>query len=163
MLLTDPVAVRASEGGNRMPAAPAGSLVEILLVEDSPDHADLMIEALNEGTLRIKINLVENGADAVAYLRRQDAFAGATLPDLILLDLGLPRMNGHEVLAEIKGDEHLRRIPIVILTGSLNEEDFVRAYDLQANCCVAKPQDLEEFTRAVQMIERFWRTVPRRS
>jgi CheY-like chemotaxis protein len=137
--------------------------VEVLLVEDNEGDAQLMIEALKEGNLWTNINVVDNGEEAVAYLRGEGPYAGATPPHLILLDLHLPLMNGHEVLAEIKGNERLRRIPIVILTASQDEEDFRRAYDLFANCCVGKPEDYQEFKRAVRRIELFWMTIPRRS
>jgi len=135
--------------------------VDILLVEDSPDDADLMMEALKEGTLATRVTLVEDGEKAVDYLRRQGVFATAMPPDLILLDLHLPRKNGHEVLTEIKQDSVLRRIPVVIMSCSDNDAAFLMAYDLHANCCVSKPADQEQFALVVQKIERFWLQVAR--
>jgi len=139
-----------------MPTHRETTVVEILLVEDSSADATLMIEALQEGRLGAHITVLDNGEDALAYLRREGTLATAAPPDLILLDLFLPRMNGHEVLAAIKQDALLRRIPIVIMTSSENEHDFVSAYDLRANCCVPKPADQEQFALAVQKIEQFW-------
>jgi len=140
-----------------MQAVRLSTPVEILLVEDSPDDADLMVEALHQGTLTANVTIVEDGQSAIDYLR------GSASPDLILLDLHLPRMNGHEVLAEVKQDARLRRIPIVILTSSINEKDFVSAYELHANCCVSKPSDQEQFAQAVKRIETFWLQVARRA
>jgi CheY-like chemotaxis protein len=140
-----------------------GSLpVQILLVEDSPDDAELMIEALTEGTLDVRVCLVEDGEAALLYLRRQGEYAEAPPPDLILLDLHLPRKNGFEVLAEQKGDPQLRHIPVVILTASDDEREFVRLYDLHANCCVSKPVDQEEYALVVKKIEHFWLHVANR-
>jgi len=136
--------------------------VEILLVEDSRDDADLMVEALREGTLDPRISVVEDGEEAMLFLRRQGDHADAPAPDLVLLDLHLPRKNGHEVLAELKQDPLLRRIPVVILTATTNEGAIVSAYELHANCCVCKPADQDEFAEAVRRIERFWLTVARR-
>jgi chemotaxis family two-component system response regulator Rcp1 len=146
----------AVPGERRMSATPTNRTIEILLVEDSPDDADLMTEALREGRLEVKIHRVGNGEEAMAFLYRQGPFTASPRPDLILLDLHLPRMNGHEVLAELKRDAAFRRIPIVIITSSENEQDIVRAYDLYANCCVCKPADQEQFALAVQKIEQFW-------
>jgi two-component system, chemotaxis family, response regulator Rcp1 len=145
-----------------MAATSPGRPVEILLVEDSPDDADLMRDALEEGCLNPHITVVDNGEDAVAYLRQQVESAVSTTPDLILLDLYLPRMNGHEVLAAIKQHALLRRIPIVIMTSTDNEETIRIAYDLHANCCVTKPADQEQFAEAVKKIETFWLRVARR-
>jgi two-component system response regulator len=131
-------------------------VVRVLLVEDSPDDAELMKEALKDSFLEIRVTVVEDGADAVDYLRRQGRFAAVPRPDLILLDLHLPRKNGHEVLEEIKQDSELRRIPVVVMTGSDKETDILGAYDLHANCCVCKPADQEQFAQAVKKIERFW-------
>jgi CheY-like chemotaxis protein len=130
--------------------------VEILLVEDSPDDADHMREALDESELRTNVTVVEDGEDAILYLRRQGPFAAAIRPDLILLDLHLPRKSGQEVLAEIKEDESLRRIPVIIMTSLDSERVFQDAYDLHANCCVRKPADLEQFALTVKKIEHFW-------
>jgi len=136
--------------------------VDVLFVEDSPDDADLMIEALNDGQLRPRVTLVEDGEQALAYLHRQGAYLDALRPNLILLDLHLPRKNGHEVLAEIKEDAALRRIPVVILTASENEQAILQAYDLHANCCVCKPADQEQFALVVRKIEQFWLRFARR-
>jgi CheY-like chemotaxis protein len=155
MLTPHPALAMALSGERRMMHTRATS-VEILLVEDSPADADLMTEALKEGSLNNRITWVENGEEAMAYLRRQGPFARSASPDLILLDLHLPRMNGYEVLAEVKQDDALRRIPIVIMTSSDNEDAIVKAYDLFANCCVSKPADQEQFALAVKKIERFW-------
>jgi len=131
--------------------------VQILLVEDSPDDADLMKLALREGTLASHLTIVEDGEEAMDYLRQHAA------PDLILLDLHLPRKNGHEVLAEIKEDHLLRRIPVVILTSTDNEQALLTAYDLHANCCLTKPADQDQFSRVVKRIEHFWLHVVRRA
>jgi CheY-like chemotaxis protein len=136
--------------------------VEVLLVEDSPDDADLMVAALNEGDLKLHVTVVEDGEEAMSYLRRQGAYTASPRPDLVLLDLHLPRKNGYEVLDEVKNDDELRRIPVVILTSSDNEHAINRAYDLHANCCVCKPANQEEFSEAVRKIERFWLTVVKR-
>jgi two-component system, chemotaxis family, response regulator Rcp1 len=141
-----------------MPEAREHNLIEILLVEDSPSDAELMVEALNEGKLNTRITVVDDGVEAMEYLHR----CGKSQPDLILLDLHLPRMSGHEVLAEVKKDPLLLRIPIIVLTSSDNEQAFLDAYDLHANCCVSKPVDQEQFSRAVMKIEHFWLHVARR-
>lgn len=148
-----------------MSAAPPNVSVEILLVEDTEDDAELMADALKEGRLNQivpTIAVVDDGEKAIAYLRRQGPYATEPTPDLILLDLGLPRKSGLEVLAEIKQDPLLRRIPVVILTSSTSEEAFTEAYDLHANCCVSKPMDQAEFEQAVKKIEHFWLHVARR-
>jgi len=132
--------------------------INVLLVEDSRDDADLMVEALHEGMLPLRIEVVEDGEEAMDYLRRQ----GTSLPDLILLDLHLPRMNGQQVLKEIKNDPRLLRIPVIILTSSDNEKTLVKAYDEHANCCVLKPADQEQFAQAVKRIETFWLQIARR-
>jgi CheY-like chemotaxis protein len=139
-----------------MPARPTRRLVEVLLVEDSAGDAELMIEALSESTLTIRVTVVEDGEQALHYLRRHDPFPSAARPDLILLDMHLPRLNGHEVLAEIKQDDSLRSIPVVFLTAFDTEETIRTAYDLHANCCIRKPSDLEQFALAVKKIEAFW-------
>jgi len=146
-----------------MPADRDSRLLQILLVEDSADDADLMVEALREGTLDSRIHVVEDGEQALAYLRRQGAYAAVAIPDLILLDLHLPRKNGFEVLAEVKEDSLLRRIPVVVLTSSDSEEAVLRAYDLQANCYVTKPANQEQFALVVQKIEQFWLRFVRRA
>jgi CheY-like chemotaxis protein len=146
-----------------MLGARADAPIDILVVEDTPDDADLMVEALREGRLNVRVDVVEDGEKAMAYLRRVGEYADRSSPDLILLDLHLPRMNGYEVLAEIKQDEVLRRIPVVIMTSSSKEQAILDAYDLHANCCVSKPADLDEYARAVAQIERFWLHVARRT
>jgi len=133
-----------------------GEMIEILLVEDSPDDADLTIDALRDGKVRNRISLVEDGVEAMAFLRRQGKYASAPRPDLILLDLNLPRKNGREVLAEVKHDPDLRRIPVVVMTSSDDEKDIVAAYNLYVNCYVTKPVDLDQFIRVVKSIEHFW-------
>jgi len=146
-----------------MPTDRETAMVEILLVEDSPDDANLMIEALAGGCLNAHITWVDNGDEALDFLRRQGKYTASGPANLVLLDLILPRKNGHEVLTDIKQDPILRRIPIVIMTGTDNEEAFRMAYDLHANCCVSKPADQEEFVLAVKKIETFWLRVARRS
>ncbi len=136
-------------------------LVEILLVEDSPSDAELTAEALRESGLRNRLSLAEDGVDALEFLRQQGKYADAPRPDLILLDLNLPRKDGREVLAEIKADVDLRRIPVVVLTTSAAEEDVVRAYNLNANCYISKPVDLEQFIEVIKSIDDFWLTVVR--
>jgi chemotaxis family two-component system response regulator Rcp1 len=133
--------------------------IEVLLVEDNPGDVRLTKEALKEGRLLNKINVVGDGMEAMAYLRREGNYADAVVPDLILLDLNLPKKDGREVLAEIKADPKLRRIPVVVLTTSSAEEDILKTYDLHANCYVTKPVDLDQFIHVVKSIEDFWITV----
>jgi chemotaxis family two-component system response regulator Rcp1 len=135
---------------------PARPAVNVLLVEDSPNDAELMVEALAEGDLPLRVTVVDDGEKAIDYLRKRGAHRGATRPDLILLDLHLPRKNGHEVLADIKQDESLRLIPVVLLTAFDTEEAIREAYDRHVNCCVRKPSDLDQFAQAVKKIETFW-------
>lgn len=135
------------------------SSVEILLVEDNPGDVRLTREALKEGRLLNHMNVVNDGMEAMDFLRREGKYVDAVAPDLILLDLNLPKKDGREVLAEIKADPKLRRIPVVILTTSSAEEDILKTYDLHANCYVTKPVDLGQFIRVVQSIEDFWFTV----
>jgi two-component system, chemotaxis family, response regulator Rcp1 len=139
-----------------MAALASRIVIEILLVEDSHGDAELMVEALSESELTIRVTVVEDGEEAIAYLRRQGPHREATRPDLILLDLHLPRKNGHEVLADIKEDESLRLIPVVMLTAFDSDEAIKEAYDRHVNCCVRKPSDLDQFARAVKTIENFW-------
>jgi len=134
----------------------AQSDVEILLVEDNPGDVRLTREALKEGKVRNKLNVVMDGDAALAYLRREGDYASATRPDLILLDLNLPKRDGREVLAEIKKDPSLKRIPVVILTTSSAEKDVLQTYDLQANCYITKPVQLAEFLSVVKSIDDFW-------
>ncbi|WP_426756872.1 response regulator [Myxococcus sp. Y35] len=138
-----------------------GSPIEILLVEDNPGDVRLTIEALKEGKVRNRLSVARDGVEALAFLRRVGAYSNAARPDLILLDLNLPRKDGREVLAEIKVDPSLRRIPVVVLTTSKAEEDILRTYDLHANCYIAKPVDLEQFISVVRSIDDFWLSVVR--
>jgi CheY-like chemotaxis protein len=130
--------------------------IEILLVEDNPGDARLTLEAFKEGKVINNVSVVRDGVEALAYLRRQPPYGNARQPDIILLDLNLPRKDGREVLAEIKADEHLKQIPVVVLTTSVAEEDIARAYGSHANCYISKPVDLEQFLRVAHSIESFW-------
>jgi chemotaxis family two-component system response regulator Rcp1 len=138
-----------------------GGPIEILLVEDNPGDVRLTIEALKEGKVHNRLSVAKDGVDALAFLRRAGTYANAARPDLILLDLNLPRKDGREVLAEIKMDPVLRRIPVVVLTTSKAEEDILRTYDLHANCYITKPVDLEQFISVVKSIDDFWLSVVR--
>ena len=133
--------------------------IEILLVEDSPTDAFLTQEAFNRSKLLNKVHVVDNGADAIAFLRRQNAYAKSPRPDLILLDLNLPRKDGKEVLQEIKSDDDLKTIPVVILTSSKEEEDVVRSYKLHANCFITKPVEFQRLSEVVKSIREFWFSV----
>jgi CheY-like chemotaxis protein len=133
--------------------------IEILLVEDSPGDARLAREALQDAKVRNHLHWVDNGEEAMSFLRKEGKHARVPRPDLILLDLNLPRKDGREVLAEIKGDADLKRIPVVILTVSKDEEDVLKTYNLHANCFITKPIDLNQFIKIVKSIEDFWLTV----
>ena len=133
--------------------------VEILLVEDNPGDERLTREALREGKVYNNLHWVKDGVEAMEFLRRQGRHAGAARPDIVLLDLNLPRKDGREVLQDIKGDAELKRIPVVVLTTSKAEEDVLRSYNLHANCYVTKPVDLEKFIVVVKSIDAFWLTV----
>jgi CheY-like chemotaxis protein len=133
--------------------------IEILLVEDSPADVLLTREAFEQNRIVNRIHVAEDGVQAMDFLYRRGEYASAPRPDLILLDLNLPRKNGREVLAEIKADPDLRKIPIVVLTTSNAEEDILRAYDLNANCYVIKPVGFDNFMQAVQSIRHFWFSV----
>jgi len=133
--------------------------IEILLIEDNPGDARLTTEALKEAKVRNKLTHIADGIEGLAFLRQQGKYAGAQRPDLILLDLNLPRKDGREVLAEIKADDRLKRIPVVILTTSQAEEDILKAYNLNANCYVSKPVDLDQFIKVVRTIKDFWLTI----
>ena len=135
------------------------SPIEILLVEDNPGDERLTREALKEGKVYSNLHTVKDGVEAMEYLRRQGKFSGVPRPDIILLDLNLPRKDGREVLEEIKRDDNLKRIPVVVLTTSKAEEDVLRTYNLHANCYVTKPVDLEKFMVVVRTIDSFWLTV----
>ncbi len=130
--------------------------ISILLVEDNPGDVRLTVEALKEGKILNQMAVVADGIEAMDFLRNSD---NQTRPDLIMLDLNLPRMSGREVLAAIKADEALRRIPVVVLTTSDSEQDILDSYNMHANCYVTKPVDLEQFIKVVRSIEEFWLTV----
>jgi CheY-like chemotaxis protein len=132
---------------------------EILLVEDNPGDIRLTREILREGKVPNTLHSVVDGVEAMAFLRRQGSFAHSPRPDLILLDLNLPKKDGREVLAEIKADLQLRQIPVVVMTTSKADEDVLRSYDLHANCYIPKPVDLDQFIRVIRSIEDFWLTV----
>lgn len=130
--------------------------VEILLVEDNPGDARLAQEALKEGSVTSRLHIVPDGVEAMSFLRQEGRYAGSPRPHVILLDLNLPRKDGRQVLAEIKEDDGLRRIPVVVLTTSQAEQDIVTSYDLHANCYISKPVDLDRFLTVVRSIEDFW-------
>ncbi len=133
--------------------------MEILLVDDNPGDVRLTAEALKDGEVENRLHTAKDGMEAIAFLRRKGRYTDAPRPDLILLDLNMPRMNGRQVLAEIKEDSALRHIPVVILTGSREMDDIVKTYDLHANCYVTKPIDFEQFTMMVKSITDFWLTI----
>lgn len=135
--------------------------ISVLLIEDDPGDVELTTELLNGSKLKLNLNVVEDGEKAIKYLRKEGTYADKPTPDLILLDLNLPRKDGREVLKEIKKDPRLRRIPVVILTTSQAEQDIVDTYDLGASCYVNKPVGLEEFKKVVKSIDEFWLTVVR--
>jgi chemotaxis family two-component system response regulator Rcp1 len=131
-------------------------LVEILLVEDNPGDVRLTQEVFKEGKVRNQLSVVRNGEEALAFLRQEGRFASVLRPDMILLDLNLPRKDGRAVLAEIKADPGLKRIPVIILTTSEAESDLIQTYNLHANCYIVKPVELDQFIEAVKRIEGFW-------
>jgi two-component system response regulator len=133
--------------------------IEILLVEDSPSDAALTKEALEVGKIANNLNRVVDGVEAMEYLRRQGTFAKAPRPDLIMLDLNLPRKDGREVLRELKGDPSLRTIPVIVLTTSRSDKDVLQSYELNANCYITKPVDFQHFIDVVKSIENFWLSV----
>jgi chemotaxis family two-component system response regulator Rcp1 len=133
-----------------------GRPVEILLVEDNPGDVRLTAEALQDGKVWNRLSVAPDGVEALAFLRREGTHVAAPRPDIILLDLNLPKKDGRQVLAEIKSDTDLRRIPVVILTTSKAEEDIVKTYDLHANCFITKPVDFVQFLNVVQAVEDFW-------
>jgi chemotaxis family two-component system response regulator Rcp1 len=140
-------------------APTSGRPIEILLVEDNPGDVRLTLEALRESKVRNKLHVARDGVEAMAFLRREGQYAGTVRPDLILLDLNLPRMDGREVLSAIKSDARFKTIPVVVLTTSRAEQDILRSYELQANCYITKPVDLEQFITVVKSIEDFWLTI----
>lgn len=138
---------------------PSGKAIDILLVEDSPGDIRLAQVALKESKVRNKLFVVQDGVEAMAFLRRQGRYAESPRPDLILLDLNLPRKGGREVLAEIKNDEELKRIPVVVLTVSRDKEDILKSYDNHANCYISKPLDFSQFMEITKSIEQFWLSI----
>ena len=134
----------------------------ILLVEDNPGDVRLTQESLKDSKLLNFISVVNDGVEAMAFLRREGKYVEAPRPDLILLDLNLPKKDGREVLAEIKTDEQLRRIPVVVLTTSSADQDILKTYDLHANCYIIKPVNLDQFTKVVKALEEFWFTIVKR-
>ncbi|HIE30944.1 MAG TPA: response regulator [Methanosarcinales archaeon] len=138
-----------------------GKPIEILLVEDNPGDVRLTLEALNDGKMKNNMHVAKDGVEALQFLQRVGKYADAPCIDLILLDLNLPKKDGREVLAEIKADEDLKHIPVIVLTTSMAEQDIFRAYDLHANCYVTKPINLDQFIKVVKSIEEFWLTVVR--
>jgi CheY-like chemotaxis protein len=133
--------------------------IDILLVEDNPGDVDLAREALGMGKLHNTLHVAQDGVVAMDFLRKAGKYAAAPRPDLIILDLNLPRKDGRQVLAEIKEDDDLKRIPVVILTTSSAEEDILKTYNLHANCYITKPIDMKQFLRVVQSIEEFWLSI----
>lgn len=133
--------------------------VDILLVEDNPGDARLAVEALKEGNISNRLHVVPDGVEAMAFLRREGKYSDAPRPHVVLLDLNLPRKDGRQVLAEVKTDDGLKRIPIVVLTTSQAEQDITKSYELHANCYITKPVDLDRFITVIRSIEDFWCTV----
>ena len=144
-----------------MPDPTPAQPIEVLLVEDDPGDVLMTQEAFHDYKIANRLSVVTNGEDAIAYLRKQGRFADATTPDLVLLDLNLPRRNGRDVLRDVKADPVLRRIPVVVLTTSDAEEDVLASYDLHANAYVRKPVDFEQFVAAVRAIDEFFISVVR--
>ncbi|MBA4374479.1 MAG: response regulator [Thermodesulfovibrio sp.] len=136
-----------------------GRPIDILLVEDNPGDVRLTQEALKEAKVKNDLHVVCDGVEAMAFLRKQGIYRDVPRPDMVLLDLNMPRKNGHEVLKEIKSDDNLKRIPVVVLTVSKDEEDIVKSYNLHANCFITKPVDLNQFLTVVKSIEDFWLTI----
>jgi chemotaxis family two-component system response regulator Rcp1 len=135
--------------------------IEILLVEDNPGDVRLMMETLREGKIRNRISVAEDGVEALAFLRHEGKYGSVPRPDLILLDLSLQRKNGQEVLAEIKQDAELKRIPVCVITSSAAEKDILQAYENYVNCYLTKPVDLEQFIAVVRSVEDFWLSIVR--
>jgi len=133
--------------------------IEILLVDDNEGDVRLAVETLRDSKIHNHVNIARDGVEAMAYLRKEGEFANAIRPDLIFLDLNMPRKDGREVLEEVKSDSELKRIPIVILTISQAEQDILKSYNLHANCFITKPVDLQQFVKVVQTIEEFWFTI----
>jgi CheY-like chemotaxis protein len=152
MQITNHKSQNTNHGGKMKP-------VDMLLVEDNPGDARLAKEALKDAKVHNNLYWVQDGVEAIAFLRREDNYSEAPRPDVILLDLNLPKKDGREVLADIKADEDLRSIPVVILTVSGAEEDILKTYDLHANCYIQKPLDLDQFVEVVKSIRDFWLTI----
>ena len=133
--------------------------IEILLVEDNPADVRLTVEALKEEKIYNNLHVVTDGVEAIAFLRREGKYAKAVRPDLILLDLNLPRKDGREVLKEIKSDDNLKAIPVVVLTISKSEEDIIKSYNLHANCYITKPVDLNQFIKVIRSVQEFWLSI----
>ena len=142
-----------------MNASRGGRPIQILMVEDNPDDIELTVEALKDGRVANSLTVIKDGEEAISYLRCQGKHSHAVRPDLILLDLNMPRKDGRDVLREIKNDPQLKRIPVVILTTSQAEDDILHTYDLHANCYIPKPVDFNQFLKVVRSIEDFWLTV----
>ena len=136
-----------------------GKIIEILLVEDNPGDVRLTQEALRGAKVKVILSVVNDGVEAMAYLRQEGKYKDVSRPDLILLDLNMPRKNGHEVLSEMKADDALKQIPVVVLTVSKSDEDIIKSYNLHANCFITKPVDLIQFLNVVRSIEDFWLTI----
>jgi CheY-like chemotaxis protein len=136
-----------------------GKPIDILLVEDNPGDVRLTQEVLKEAKVKNDLHVVYDGVEALAFLRREGKYKDVPKPDIILLDLNLPKKTGHEVLSEIKSDDNLKRIPVVVLTVSKDEEDILKSYNLYANCFINKPVDLNQFLNVVKAIEDFWLTI----
>lgn len=143
----------------KYPDTPRIKPIEILLAEDNPGDARLTVEGFKDAKVKNNITVVVDGVEALAYLRHEGPYANAVLPDLILLDLNMPKKDGREVLAEIKADEKLRRIPVLVFTISSAERDIFAAYNLQASAFITKPIDLDEFITVVKSLEEFWLTI----
>ncbi|MFC4447549.1 response regulator [Halorussus aquaticus] len=142
-----------------MNSDPPGEAIEILLVEDNPGDVRLTKEALKQGDVLNNLHVVKDGVEAMAFLRREGEYEGTPQPDLILLDLNLPRKDGTEVLEEIDEDRELRRIPVVVLTSSEAEEDIAKSYELHANAYITKPVDIDQFIEVAQNLEQFWLSI----
>lgn len=134
-------------------------LIEVLLVEDDPQDVEITKEVMEMSKVKLNVNVVGNGAEALAYLKREGKYEKSSKPDLILLDLNMPKMNGREFLAEMKKDDKINMIPVVVLTTSKAEEDIVKSYKLGASCYVTKPVGLDQFQKVVQAVDSFWFTV----
>ena len=144
-----------------MSATDTAGAIQILMVEDSLDDIEITTEALTDAKVRCNLHAVRDGVQAMAYLRRQGEFEDAMRPDVIFLDLNMPRMDGRQVLEQIKSDPKLQKIPVVVLTTSEADEDILKAYELHANCYITKPVDMKQFIKVVRAIEDFWFTVVR--